>query len=711
MTTRRGGPIGSRGGVLRCQALALHSDSNRVKSILSARQQLPAAIGFTLLLLVGWTFLPSLGNGFIDVDDAGYISENVHVRNGFSWSGLGWAFTNTVGGSWHPLTWFSLMLDCQLFGVRPAGHHFTDLLLHAANTILLFLVFRRMTGAIWRSAFVATLFAVHPLHVESVVWAAERKDTLSTLFWMLTLLMYAVYAQQAKNRLPSETPDARCSNPFLPASRYYRLSLLFFVCGLMSKPMLVTLPCVLLLLDWWPLRRFQISALSAQVRGPGCAFGHPLARQLLDCVLEKSPFFALALVISVLTVYSQGESGAVSSLANVTIYNRLENSTLSYVRYLAEMFWPAGLGPFYPLPQVFPVWPVLGAGLVLLAITVFLLSAARKTPELAVGWLWYLVTLLPVIGLIQVGHQSHADRYTYIPLIGIFVVVVWGACDLTGRWRFQQLALSTLAIAVTLACVSLTRRQIRYWKDSETLFCHALDITEKNELAHDILGTVLVRQGRLDEGIPHLRAALRLAPAYARAHNDLGAALGRQGHEDQAMGEFEMAIRFDPKLAEAHRNLALALEKLGRLDEAASHLQVAVQSEPDFAEAHRNLGVALGKQGRLDEAIDQLTQAIRLNSGDAEAQSSLGITLGKRGRLDDAIVHLKMALELKPSSAEAHCNLGVALGAKGDIEGAIAHLQAALKLKPDYPDARNNLQTALELKSAKPSVLTAPARP
>ncbi|HVM50683.1 MAG TPA: tetratricopeptide repeat protein [Candidatus Acidoferrum sp.] len=620
-----------------------------------------AAISVLLFLLVVGVFLPSIQNGFIDVDDAGYISQNVHVCQGFSWDGLGWAFTNVVGGSWHPLTWLSIMLDCQLFGTRPAGHHAIDLLLHALNTVLLFLALQRMTGASGRSAFVAALFGVHPLHVESVAWAAERKDTLSTLFWMLTLLTYARYTELSKAQSPR-------------AARFYRFTLLFFVCGLMSKPMLVTLPLVLLLLDWWPLGR---------------GFSPALFR-------EKQPFLLLGLAVGVLTLFSQEEVGALSPLTDLGFRARVVNAILSYLRYLAQMAWPLRLALFYPLPRAFPIWPAAGVVLLLVALSLLALWTSRTRPYLAVGWLWYLVTLLPVIGLIQVGQQSHADRYTYIPSIGVFTLLVWGIHDLTRGWRFQRLVLSALGLAIALPCIALTRRQLRYWKDSQALFSHALTVTQDNVLAHDILGSLLVREGRLDEGIPHLEVALKLAPSYARVHNDLGAALGKKGHDDQAMAQFQEALQLDPKLADAHRNLALALEKQGRLDEAIGQLRLAVALKPEFPEAHRNLGIMLGKQGRLPEAAASLGEAVRLAPADAEAQCSLGITLGKLGRLDEALEHLEAAVHLNPGSAEAQCNLGVALGAKGRLDEAINHLQAALKLKPGYADAQNNLRTALD---------------
>ncbi len=639
-------------------------------SMLNRKLSLFVAIG--LFGLVVWTFLPSLQNGFIEVDDSGYISENAHVKAGLTWSGAGWAFINSVGGSWHPLTWFSLMLDCQVYGLHPAGHHLTDLLLHAANSVLLFLLFLHMTGALWRSAFVAALFALHPLHVESVAWAAERKDTLSTLFWMLTLIAYVRYA-----RLPGDKSTR--------SRLRYGVTLALFFCGLMSKPMLVTLPVVLLLLDWWPLRRVALPLSS-----PG---NYALLK-------EKLPFFALGLLISIVTFFTQRDMGAVSGLGELTMTGRLVNASLSCWRYLGETVWPLRLGAFYPLPQTFPIAAGLFAALALFVVSSAVLKLSRSAPELAFGWFWYLVTLLPVIGIIQVGHQSHADRYTYVPLIGIFAIFAWELAKLAAYGRFQRTAIFLIAIFALGACAVMTRHQIRYWKNSEILFNRALEVCQDNELAHDVLGTVFIREGRLDDGIPHLRAAIKLAPAFDRAHNDLGVALGQQGKDDEAYKEFLEAIRLNPKFAEAHRNVGLALEKRGFHNEAISQLQLAVRLKPDYAAAHRHLGIILGKQGWLNEAIDHLNQAVQLSPEDAEAHCSLGITLGKRGRMDDAIRELQVAVKLDPKNAEAQCNLGAALGTKGQIDDAIEHLRAALRLRPDYPDAERNLKFALDARAS-----------
>ncbi len=635
-----------------------------------SRRKIPLGIALIIFGVVVWTFLPSLRNGFIDLDDPSYISENIHVRNGFSWSDVGWAFSNSVGGSWHPLTWFSLMLDGQLYGLRPAGHHLTDVLLHASSAVLLFILLRRITGATWKSALVAALFSLHPLRVESVAWAAERKDTLSTFFFMLTLLAYVRYLELSRERSPS-------------TKHFYLLALALFVCGLMSKPMLVTLPVVLLLLDGWPLGRLR-SPLKSSAN--------------LSLINEKLPFFALAALIAAATLFTQRDLGAVSELSNFPLVNRLGNASLSYWRYLGQMVWPVRLAVFYPLPLDLDYGRAAVAAFCLLALSVLLLLSIRSKPFLAFGWLWYLITLLPVIGLIQVGQQSHADRYTYIPLIGIFVSLVWLMDRLTGNWSRRWIILAPLGLSVVVACVLLTRHQLGYWRDSERLFRRSLAVTQNNAMAENILGTLLVRQGRLDEGLLHLQRAVNLAPLLPHSHNDLGAALGKKGREDEAFKEFLEALRLKPNFPEAHRNVALALDKQGYPNEALTHLHEAVKLKPEYAPAQRNLGTILGKQGWHNEAIEHLREAIRLSPEDAEAHCNLGITLGKTGHLDEAIAELLKAVALDPSNSEAQCNLGVALGAKGQIQKAINHLQIALKLRPDYPDARMNLNIALEQK-------------
>ena len=437
----------------------------------------------------------------------------------------------------------------------------------------------------------------------------------------------------------------------VPAAVFYLLSLFCFVCGLMSKTMVVTLPFLLLLLDWWPLRRFRPSTLNPQPS---------------TLLLEKLPFLAAAFVCGLLTIRAEKGVGALSADATLTAPERIANAVLSCVRYLGQTVWPRGFAVYYPYPGAFSLWPVLGAGLLLLIISVLVLWAAARQPHLAFGWAWYVVTLLPVIGLIQVGSHSHADRYTYVPLIGVFTLLVWGIHDLIGRWRCQAVVSSATAVLVISLCVALSRHQLAYWQDSETLLRHAIAVTRDNEPMRNNLGTVLVGQGRLIEAIDQFREAIRLNPEGAGVHDNLGAALAKQG----------------------------------KLDEAILYLREAIRLDPDCADAHNNLGAVLGRQGQLDEAIDHLQTAVELTPGDAGAHCNLGDALASTGRLDEAISQYQAALRLKPDDPETHCNLGVALAKKGRLDEAIRHLEEAVRLKPGYIEAENNLRTARTLKAA-----------
>ena len=712
------------------------------KSIHRARGQV-IAICLLLSVLVLLTFLPSLRNGFVNFDDPLYVCGNIHVQKGLTWDSIKWAFTTYAGGFWHPLTWLSLMLDCQLFGLHAGGHHLSGLMLHAANTLLLFVVFRRMTGTTWRSGFVAALFALHPLHVESVAWISDRKDVLSALFWMLTLWAYGRYAevQSLKSKVQSQGTGSgshnAASSPLYHAPRtthhaprYYVLSLLFFACGLMSKATVLPLPLVLLLLDWWPLGRLQRSG-----RNP----------QPWTLCLEKVPFLAAGLVAGLISIYGQKEIGALPTAIQFPVGERIANAILSYARYLAQTFWPAGLAPYYPYPRTFAVEPVVGAALVTVAISAVVWRASRRRPYLAVGWLWYLVTLLPAIGLIQVGGHARADRYTYLPLIGLFMLLAWGAQDLTRRWRHQAIWLSGAGASVIILCAGLSRQQLGYWKDSETLFQRALAVTPDNIMALNNLGAALAEQGQPDEAILRFREALRLMPDFPGAHINLGAALAKQGHLDEAIphlreavrlarddawahrnladgltwkgsldeaiAEYRTAIKLNPDEAATHCNLGNALAGKGLFDDAITQYRQALKLNPDFTDAHIRWGMALGASGRLEEADSQFHRALELDSNNAEAHCNLGIALIRQQRFDEAASHLQAALKLNPDYAEAHGSLGAALVNSGRLDEAITQFQQALRLKPEYADAQNNLRAALSLKAAAGTPPPAAPRP
>jgi tetratricopeptide (TPR) repeat protein len=677
----------------------------------------PAWLAALLLALATVAlYWPVLRCGFINFDDADYVTGNVHVQNGLTPGGIQWAFSHLVSSNWHPVTMLSHMLDCQLFGLKPWGHHLTSLLLHALNTALVFLLLRGMTGALWRSLLVAALFALHPLHVESVAWISERKDVLSTFFGLLCLMAYARYVGKSRVHPPSPNSGATGS----PKSKgFYVLALLFFALGLMSKAMLVTWPFVMLLLDWWPLNRMR----SAE-RG---------VRNFTKLVVEKIPFFALAAAASVVTFVAQRNGGAVAAIESLPLGERAGNAMISYCRYLGKTFWPADMAVYYPHPGHWPVSEVVLACLFLAGISALVFMRRRRQPFMLMGWLWFVGTLAPVIGLVQVGSQAMADRYTYIPSLGIFILTIWGAHELARGWRHQATVLSLAGTAALVLCMALTQRQLGYWRDGdESLFRQALKVTRNNYVAHNNIGIVLAKKGRIDEAIGEYQEAIRLnpyypdphynlgnaflnngqteeaisqfretillKPDYADAYYNLGVILAGRGQTGEAMAQFQEAIRFKPDFVEAHNNLGAALARKGRFNEAIGEYREALRLKPDFPDAHNNLGDALSKQGQADEAISQFREALRLNPDYPEAHDNLGNALLVKGQPDEAIGEFQTTLRLKPDYTDAHNGLGVALGMKGRIDEAVSQFQEALRLKPDYADAQDNLAKALELK-------------
>jgi tetratricopeptide (TPR) repeat protein len=523
---------------------------------------------------------------------------------------------------------------------------------------------------------------------------------LSGFFWMLTLLLYARYVEETRTRgqaldtlVKGEGPDTRengaehSDEPSPPVTRhaawFYILALVCFVCGLMSKPMVVTLPLMLLLLDWWPLQRLSFNTPRSKLK------------QMLPLIWEKVPFLAAALVFGVVTIYAVSGLGALGPATNYPLAGRLQNALLSYLGYLKQTLWPADLAVFYPYPETFPAGRTAGAGLVGLVLSALLLWAPRRRPYLAAGWLWYVVTLLPVIGLIQVGSFSRADRFTYVPLIGVFLALTWGAYELTRRWRYQALGLSVAGGAAIALCLALTRQELGYWRDSETLFRHALEVTEDNCLVHNSLGAALFTKGRVDEAISQYREAIRLNPNNPLAHNNLGGALFRKGQTDEAIGQYQEGLRLQPADADAHYHLGNALAKKGQVAAAISQYQEALRIKPDNADAHLQLGNALANNGQIDQATSQLQEAVRLKPDDAAAHNNLGNALARRGQIDDAISQLREALRLKPDAADAYYNLGNALARKGQIDEAITQYRKVISLKPDDADAHSNLGVSL----------------
>jgi tetratricopeptide (TPR) repeat protein len=618
-------------------------------------------------------FAPVRHFEFVSWDDPLYITTNPYVPGGLTWQGVRWAFTTGYEYYWHPLTWLSHMLDVEFYGLAPGGHHVTNLLLHLTSTLLLFAVLRRMTRSTGRSAFVAALFAVHPLHVESVAWVAERKDVLSTLFWMLTLGAYAWYV-----RRPG-------------FSRYLTVAVLFAL-GLMAKPMLVTLPLVLLLLDVWPLGRLSLGDRAAT---PVPA--NHRTSSFFRLVWEKLPLLALSLVSSAVTYVNQLTAEAVRDVATFPLGLRAANALMSYVIYIARMVWPAGLAAFYPYPVAMPPWwMIVGALVFLTGATACAALAVRRVPYVLVGWLWYLVTLVPVLGLVLVGDQARADRFTYIPLVGLFLVVAWGVPDLLARWRHRQIALAAGAALVLAGCSVVARVQVDYWRDSLALWTRAAAVTADNQRAHASLGIELARAGRLDEAGVEFSEALRIVPGAADLHSFLGNVRERQGRFDEAALQYSTALRLKPDYEDARNKLAALLERLGRSTEALQVYGDGVRLKPDSAPARNSFGVALATDGRLDEGIRELREAVRLDPGYARARVNLGVVLEKRGRAEEAIVEYRAAIRIEPDYALAHHNLGSVLATQGRLDEAIDESAIALQLDSREADWHYSLALLLD---------------
>ena len=601
-------------------------------------------ISVALAVLTLLVYCRTFNYRFVNYDDPVYVFKNPYVQAGLTADGVRWAFTTFDCGNWHPLTWLSLQMDAVIYGGQNAGgFHVTNVLLHTANTLLLFLILGRMTGAVWRSAVVAAQFALHPLHVESVAWVAERKDVLSTLFWMLTLAAYLFYVRQ-------------------PGIRRYLLVMLALGLGLMAKPMLVTMPCVLLLLDYWPL----------------CRVG-PVTRGRL--LLEKVPLFALVLASCVVTFLAQVHGQAVAPLEAVPLGARLANAVLAYANYLGKMLWPMHLAVHYPLagPDV-PVARALGAGLILVVITLLVLIPGRRRPYLTVGWLWFLGTLVPVIGLVQVGSQALADRYTYVPLIGLFLLGTWGVADLAAAWRVPRGYLVGATAAVLSACVVLTWVQVGYWESTLRLWEHAAAVTENNLLAEMNLGTCYHQEGKLTDARREFEKAVAINPNLAEAHANLGNVLADLGRREQAVAEYRKAIALDPDSAWPHFNLGVSLAALGRHEEALAEFQKTIARDSKSPWPHTNLGNVLRDLGRDEEALAEYGQAIALDPEDPLPHYNLGIVLVDLGRHEEALAEYRRASALDPKDAQPHNNLGGALQEEGRLQEALAEYQRALEL-------------------------------
>ena len=665
----------------------------------------PRLIGLLLALITLLAYLPAARDGFVSYDDQDYVTENSFVQKGLTWTGIKWAITTGHASNWHPLTWLSFMTDFTLsqkidfwlsfFGYETSNLnasvcHSTNVLFHTANVVLLFLLMLRLTGGLWPSAFVAALFAWHPLHVESVAWISERKDVLSMFFALLTLLAYTRYALK-KSRVERRASRADTFVPALDSRLWtfdYTLALFFFALGLMSKPMLVTLPFVMLLLDYWPLQRLST-----------------LNPQLSTCqrlAWEKWPFFLLATVSCVVTflVQSQRSGDAVASLELVPLYYRFCNASVSYGLYLLKMVWPVGLAVFYPLPDHL-TWLLMAAtasAVVLVIISIFVWRAGRVHAYLPVGWLWFLGTLVPVIGLVQVGSAAMADRYTYFPLVGVFIAVAFGVRDLANRFQLPKAAVAVAAALTLAGCLVLTENQLRCWRDSESLFAHTLAVTGgDNPNAQVNYGVALEQKGRLAEALAQYREVLRISPDNVEALYNAGNLLDNLGRPAEALPELLKAVQINPKLPSFHDALGAVLVELGRFDEAMSQFTEAARLDPAYPAAHFDLGKLLLKQGRDAGAMDEFRAALRLDPDNFQilAYTAHVLATDDNPQIRDGKTALVLAVKARTLTGDAQPFvldvLGMACAETGDFTNAQAVTQGAI-----------DLATAAQMKNLEP---------
>jgi tetratricopeptide (TPR) repeat protein len=589
---------------------------------------------------------------FTNLDDPLYVTENSHIQSGISLTGVRWAFSTTYADTlWHPLIWLSFMLDNQLVGLNAGGYHITNLILHIFSTLLLFWLFNRMTGAIWRSAFVAVLFAVHPLHVESVAWIAERKDVLSAFFWMLTLCMYVYYTEK-------------------PVIKRYLPVVFCFVLALMSKPIVVTLPVILILLDYWPLKRFEFRE----------------GKFVLWQLKEKIPLFILSAVFSLITIYTQYNP----SIKHFPFGLRIANASVSFITYLEKTLWPRDLAVFYPYPAQIPLWQVLGTTLLILVISVLVIAAAKRLPYLFVGWLWYAITLLPVIGIVQSGEQAMANRYHYLPSIGIAVMLAWGIPLLFTREDLRKIILFPAGVFFIAILSFITWQQCGHWQNSIKLWNYNLQITKNNALAHNNLGIALSDEGKNEEAMDHFIEAIRLKPYLFYAFNNRGSAYVKLGRYQLAIEDFNQAIRLNPNFADGYHSLGIIHIKLGLYQNALDYFSKAIRLRPDDSSYYSDRGIAYANLGQYRLAIDDYNHAIRLKPTDADLYFIRGTAYHNLGRYQSAVDDFNEAIRLKPDYADAYNNRGGAYFKLRRYQLAVKDFNEAIRLKPDYADAYNN---------------------
>jgi tetratricopeptide (TPR) repeat protein len=605
---------------------------------------------------------------FLNYDDPIYTTDNDVVQKGLTLSGVIWAFTEGTSHTnyWAPLTWITFLIDHELYGLDPGGYHITNVLFHVLNSLLLFIAFLHLTDNMWKSFFLAVFFALHPLHVESVAWISERKDVVSTFFWILTLIAYAHYVRK-------------------PGIANYSAVFVMFICCLMGKPMGVTLPFVLLLLDYWPLGRYGQGKPDPV---------NQIRRKFRRLIGEKLPLFFITAIILPLTFYSQDKAGALKTLADIPLFFRIENVIVSYASQILKTFWPVKLGILYPYPESLPLWKPVIAFLLLAAITGTALKFLLRFPYLIVGWLWFLGTFVPVAGFIVIGPHVTADRYTYIPLIGIFLMVIWGGFDLCTYLRIGKKVVILLTISMVAVCGWLTWKQIAYWENDIKIYAHTLKVTDANWPVHLNLGTVYREKNREDLALGHYQSALRIRPDIPEVQLSVGEVLAAMGRIGEVVSHYENALKIKPESAAIHSALAVALDKSGETDRAVAHFLKALEIDNDSAEAHHGLGVTLFQQGQVDLAIEHYRKAVRIDRDFSLAHNNLGVALMTKGEIKQAHARFMEAISSNSEYADPHYALGVLYLKIGDKNSAIYHFDRALQIDPTHKPAQKGLQIA-----------------
>ncbi len=620
------------------------------------------AIIIFIIILNGALFFQITNHDFIDLDDDIYIFQNPYIRDGLTLKSISWAFTTDYANFRHPLTWLSHLLDFQLFGANPAGHHVTSLILHTANAVLIFILLNMMTGAVFKSAVVSLLFSVHPLHVETVAWVSDRKDLLCLFFGVMSVISYLLYVRN-------------------PDKKRYLPIIFLFVLSLMSKPMLVTLPLLLLLLDYWPLERF--SNISGRT-------------MIFPLIKEKIPLLLLSILFGIIAYTAQSSGDAIGSLESYPLIVRVNNALLSYSIFIQKTFWPLDTAIYYPHPgKNISLIGLMCAVALLAFISFIVISLRRKAPYFLTGWVWYIVTLIPVIGIVQVGSHGMADRYTYFPLTGLFIIMVWGYHDLIKKHYRYSILLNSISCIWIVFLIVCTLFYLNVWQNSTLLFEHTLKVTNGNYFIHNNLGATYAKQGKPDPAFSHYRASLEIKPDNAKTHHNMGTLLSDTGDMEGGLRHLMEAVRLRPDYPEPYNNIGIILASQGRTKEAISHYNKALALKNDQPVAHNNLGLALSDIGEHDAAMSHLHEALRIDPGYYKAYNSVASLLIDQGKADDAIHYLEKALKKEPKYAEAHNNMGIALTKKGDYITAVFHFKEAVRLAPDNGQIHKNLGITL----------------